>query len=136
MACHLEVRVPFLDHRVVEAGLGLPAPFTLGKTGKQVTRALYARRFGDRLARRKKQGFGVPVELWLRQSLGRACDALFSAQRLERDGLLSAGELGHGRWRQWAANDPQLLWHAFALAAWCEATQGGGPDSLREILSS
>ena len=66
MACHLEVRVPFLDHRLVEAGVGLPERFTLGKNGKEVLRALYARRFGDQLARRKKQGFSVPVERgWL-----------------------------------------------------------------------
>ncbi|HEX7602670.1 MAG TPA: asparagine synthase (glutamine-hydrolyzing), partial [Polyangiaceae bacterium] len=65
MAMHLEARVPFLDHRLAEMGLGLPQRFTLGKDGKEVLRELYARRFGRTLARRKKQGFGVPVEKWL-----------------------------------------------------------------------
>src|SRR5262249_16269897 len=89
MAHHLEARVPFLDHRVAELGLGLPPAFTLGSQGKVVLRALHRRKFGERLANRKKHGFGVPVEKWLGQSLARACDALFETRRLDRDGLLS-----------------------------------------------
>ncbi len=136
MACHLEVRVPFLDHRVVEAGVGLPSRFTLGTNGKEVLRALFQRRFGERLARRKKQGFSVPVERWLGQSLAPACDALFDAGRLDALGLLSSTELGDGRWRTWLARDPQILWHAFALAAWSEVVLGDGPDGLRRALGT
>ncbi len=120
MACHLEARVPFLDHRVAEAGVGLPAAYTLGGGGKRVLKELYRRRFGSALADRKKQGFGVPVEKWLRGHLAPECDRVFEARKLERVGVLSSVELGNGRWRTWAARDPQLLWHAFALAAWLE----------------
>lgn len=133
MAVGLEARVPFLDHRVVEAGLGLPARFTLGKNGKLVLRTLHRRKLGDALADRKKQGFGVPVERWLRGFLAPACDRLFAAERLERHGLLSARELGHGGWRRWAETDAQLLWHVFALAMWCER-HAGGPEAVRAIL--
>ena len=55
-------------------------------------------------------------------------------KRLERYGILNAKELGGGGFRRWAASDPWMLWHAFALAAWCEATLGDGPDALRELL--
>ena len=120
MARHLEARVPLLDHRIAEAGVGLSAKYTLGKTGKVVLKELYRRRFGEALANRKKQGFGVPVEKWLRGHLAPECDRLFDAQRIERHGILNAAALGSGRWREWAARDPQLLWHAFALASWCE----------------
>ncbi len=135
MSCSLEARVPFLDHRLVEAGLGLPRAMTLGTRGKAVLRELAERRFGPALSRRPKRGFDVPVEAWLRGPLGPACEALFRAERLERDGLLSADALAGGRWRAWAHARPQLLWHAFALAAWAEATLGGGPDALREALA-
>jgi asparagine synthase (glutamine-hydrolysing) len=134
MACSLEARVPFLDHRLVEAGVGLPKAMTLGSSGKAVLRALAERRFGPGLARRPKRGFDVPVEAWLRGPLAPACEALFRADRLERDGLLSAAALAGGRWRAWAEAQPQLLWHAFALAAWAEAALGGGPGALREAL--
>ena len=135
MAHHLEARVPFLDHRVVELGVGLPAAFTLAGGGKRVLRTLHERAFGARLANRKKQGFGVPVERWLRTSLDAACEKLFDTKRLERTGVLSARALGGGRFRSWTASDPQLLWHAFALAAWLEANHGDGPDAVRELLA-
>ncbi len=134
MAHHLEARVPFLDHRVVEVGVGLPDRFTLGSNGKVVLRELHERRFGRDLARRKKWGFGVPVENWLRTSLDGACATLFDAKRLGRFEILSSAALSHGRHREWVARDPVLVWHAFALASWCEATLGDGPDALRDLL--
>ncbi|HSO38502.1 MAG TPA: asparagine synthase-related protein, partial [Labilithrix sp.] len=135
MAHHLEARVPFLDHRVVELGVGLPPEYTLAGGGKRVLRALHEQAFGHALAHRKKQGFGVPVERWLRTSLDSACDKLFETKRLERTGLLSATALGGGAFRDWVRSDPQVLWHAFALAAWLEANHGDGPDAVREMLA-
>jgi asparagine synthase (glutamine-hydrolysing) len=140
MACHLEARVPFLDHRLVEFGVGLRDTFTLGSrgatfTGKRVLRTLHERRFGPALARRTKQGFGVPVEKWLRGPFDGVCQRLFDAKRLDRFGVLSSSSLSAGGHREWAQTDPILLWHAFALAAWCEANLGDGPDALREKLA-
>jgi asparagine synthase (glutamine-hydrolysing) len=140
MACHLEVRVPFLDHRVVEFGVGLPEAYTLGKptqrwTGKRVLRTLHERRFGHALANRTKHGFGVPVEKWLRGPFDRACQQLFDVKRLDRYGVLSSSELGNGGYKRWVGVDPMIVWHAFALAAWCEANLGEGPDALRALLA-
>jgi asparagine synthase (glutamine-hydrolysing) len=133
MACHLEARVPFLDHRVVEIGIGLPEELTLGGSGKRVLRTLHERKFGAKLAKRGKQGFGVPVERWLRGPLQPACAKFFSKESIERFGILSP-DLAND-WRSWAEKDPQILWNCFALAAWCEATLGDGPDAVRTIVS-
>ncbi|HVH44647.1 MAG TPA: asparagine synthase (glutamine-hydrolyzing) [Labilithrix sp.] len=138
MACHLEARVPFLDHRVVEWGVGLPAAYTLGEStrggaGKRVLRTLHERRFGAELANRKKQGFGVPVEKWLRGPFDAACGRLFDRHRLDRHGILSDA-LADGGYRRWLDTDPIIVWHAFALAAWCEANLGEGPNAVRELL--
>jgi asparagine synthase (glutamine-hydrolysing) len=134
MAHHLEARVPFLDHRVVEFGVGLPERFSLGMSGKVVLRELHERRFGRKLARRKKQGFGVPVEKWLRGPLDGACAKIFDRQRLDRFGILSSDALSEGRHREWVSRDPMILWHALALASWCEANLGDGPDTVRDLL--
>lgn len=136
MAHHLEVRVPFLDHRVVELGVGLDRRFTLGTKGKRVLRALHERRFGAALANRKKQGFGVPVETWLRGPLDRACERLFARERLDRYGVLSSAALSDGGHRSWARTDPIVLWHALALASWCELTLGDGPGALAEAFEA
>jgi asparagine synthase (glutamine-hydrolysing) len=140
MACHLEARVPFLDHRVAEYGVGLPEAYTLGDPmrrsyGKRVLRTLHERRFGPALARRKKRGFGVPVEKWLRGPFDAACHELFARSRLDRYGIMSSAELGDGRFRERLGTDPVIVWHCFALAAWCEANLGDGPDALRELLA-
>jgi asparagine synthase (glutamine-hydrolysing) len=116
MACHLEARVPFLDHRVVETGVSLPEEYTLARGGKRVTKELFARAFGRTLADRPKMGFGVPVEQWMRGPLSSRCQELFSLQQLRKHSVLS-DELAH-QWRSWLARDPQVLWHGFALAEW------------------
>ena len=81
-------------------------------------------------------GFGVPVEKWLRGPLDKACERLFDQKRLDRFGILSSAALSGGRHRQWVKTDPQVLWHVFALASWCEANLGDGPDGLREVLAT
>jgi asparagine synthase (glutamine-hydrolysing) len=66
MAHSLELRVPFLDHRVVELGLALPDREKVrGVTTKVALRKLVEQRFGRTLARRPKQGFDAPIERWL-----------------------------------------------------------------------
>jgi hypothetical protein len=59
---------------------------------------------------------------------------LFERGRLDRYGVLSSSELADGGFRTWLATDPMVVWHAFALAAWCEANLGGGPGALRDLL--
>jgi asparagine synthase (glutamine-hydrolysing) len=136
MRWSVEARVPFLDHRVAEIGLGLPREYSLGRRGKEVLRRLFERRFGAKLAKRPKQGFGVPVEKWLRGPLAPTCDRLFDEARVREFGLLDAGVLGRGRWRTLGENNPIALWHAFALSVWCEANHGLGADAVREFLQN
>ena len=97
-------------------------------------RHLFARRFGAPLARRPKQGFGVPVERWLRGVLEPACARLFERRRLERHGVLSLA-LADGGHRAWLAEHPYLVWHALAMAAWCELVLGDGPGAVREVFA-
>ena len=140
MACSLEARVPFLDHRVVEFGVGLPEEYTLGpanggRSGKRVLRALYEQRFGPALARRHKHGFSVPIRRWLAGPFDTACERLFDKRRLDRFEILSSDALSGGRHRTWIAEGAgSIVWHALALSAWTEATLGDGPAALRELL--
>jgi asparagine synthase (glutamine-hydrolysing) len=78
MAHSLELRVPFLDHEVVEVGLGLPDREKVrGTRTKVAIRRLVAERLPASIARRPKQGFDVPLDRWLGGELRElAADAL------------------------------------------------------------
>lgn len=78
MSVGLEVRVPLLDHRLVEAARALPADAKIGGgQGKLPLRAALARLVPPALWDRPKAGFGVPLADWLRGPLsGWAQDLL------------------------------------------------------------
>ena len=67
MAVSLELRSPFLDHRVVELGLALPPELA---TGKAALKRAFAADLPEAVAARGKAGFGVPLDRWFRQELG------------------------------------------------------------------
>jgi asparagine synthase (glutamine-hydrolysing) len=70
MAHSLELRSPFLDHRVVELGLSLPDRLKLrGREGKQALRRAFADLLPPEVAVRGKRGFGVPLAAWFRGEL-------------------------------------------------------------------
>lgn len=66
MAHGLEVRSPFLDHRLVEFCAGLPADEKLrGLRGKYLMRRVARGQVPDGVIRRKKAGFNSPVSHWI-----------------------------------------------------------------------
>ena len=70
MAVSLELRSPFLDHRVIELGLALPdALKATPRRGKIALREAFASALPARIAARRKAGFGVPISRWLRTDL-------------------------------------------------------------------
>ena len=80
MAFGVEGRVPFLDHRLVEFGLGLPDCFKVdGRNGKRFLKLWGERFFPKAHLCGRKKGFTVPVRDWLQgerlQQLERALAA-------------------------------------------------------------
>ncbi|MBV8610124.1 MAG: asparagine synthase (glutamine-hydrolyzing) [Singulisphaera sp.] len=72
MAHGLECRGPFLDHRVVELALGLPARRKLrlrAGRSKVVLKEAFAAYLPPALRHRPKVGFGVPIDRWFRREL-------------------------------------------------------------------
>ena len=80
MAFGIEGRVPFLDHRLVEFGLGLPDRYKVdGRNGKRFLKLWGERFFPKAHLWGRKKGFTVPVRDWLQgerlQQLDRALAA-------------------------------------------------------------
>lgn len=70
MAHGLEVRAPLLDVRVVELAAGLPLRLKLrGRSTKVLLRKAFGKLLPDAIWKRKKMGFGVPLDSWFRQEL-------------------------------------------------------------------
>ena len=86
MGFSLEGRVPFLDHRVVEFGLGLPDRMKVRGGQPKVFLRRWAERYlpADHIYR-KKRGFTVPLREWL---AGRVLDDL--EQKLIRNAAVKA----------------------------------------------
>lgn len=72
MAHSLEVRPPFLDHRIVEFAAALPRNLQMrGSKQKIVLRELMKKRLPAAVLNRKKIGFDIPAHEWLRGPLRR-----------------------------------------------------------------
>jgi asparagine synthase (glutamine-hydrolysing) len=70
MAHSLEVRPPFLDHRIVEFAARLPEDLKIrGSSLKFVLRELLKDKLPASVLRRKKEGFDIPAHHWFRGAL-------------------------------------------------------------------
>jgi asparagine synthase (glutamine-hydrolysing) len=70
MANGLELRVPFLDHKLVEFAAALPNASKIhGKGGKTLLRSAMRGVLPDAIIDRPKKGFPIPIGSWLRTSL-------------------------------------------------------------------
>ena len=121
MASSLETRVPLLDHRVVAAAWALPMPAKFaGGRGKLPLRRLLAKHLPEQLVDRPKQGFGVPIDAWLRGPLKEWADDLLTPTALAADDLLDPAPVQR-LWRQHLAgrhDHGQPLWRILMLQAW------------------
>ena len=110
MAVGLEIRVPFLDHCLVEEALSLPQQYKQGKGVKP----LLVEAFKDELPRdvydRPKQGFTLPMSDWIRGPLSAlteegvqaAADWLGLAEPLHQKESFDKGDVHWTRVWHWA----------------------------------
>ena len=83
MAHSLEVRVPFLDPRMVRFCANLPADYKLhrGKRRKHILRESLRGQIPPQVLDRPKSGFNIPIERWMRERLGEMLMDVLHTQR-------------------------------------------------------
>ena len=95
MAHGLEVRVPFLDPRVVDEALALPSAWKLHRgQSKRALREVFGSLLPPAILRRSKAGFDAPLTGWLRGPLRELARDTLSDAGLRRGALLDAGAVG------------------------------------------
>jgi asparagine synthase (glutamine-hydrolysing) len=121
MAHSLEVRIPFLDHRVAEVAARIPIGMKFRNGGgKYILKQLLYSHVPSELFERPKAGFSVPVGAWLKGPLRPWADDLLSRDRLDREGFFS-GAMIDKRWQDHLAGRRDAtysLWPILMFQAW------------------
>ena len=88
MAHALEVRVPFLDHKLMEWVSGLPTDFKLrGSEGKFMLKRALEPHLPHDIMYRRKMGFSIPLAEWFRGPLKAKLGDALRSQRMADTGL-------------------------------------------------
>lgn len=89
MACSLEARVPFVDLPFMDFAAGLPLSQKVrGWQTKPGFRKALKGRLPEEILVRPKQGFGTPIDLWMRRELSGVVQDLLSPEAVAARGLL------------------------------------------------
>jgi asparagine synthase (glutamine-hydrolysing) len=121
MASSVEGREPFLDHELVEFVMALPPAMKhRDGQGKHVLREAMRDSLPPEILARPKQGFGSPMQEWLRGAFGHEAEAavcgsaLAGRELLDYDlvrDLFAAHRRGRGDWSK-------HLWNLYGVSTW------------------
>jgi asparagine synthase (glutamine-hydrolysing) len=129
MACSLEVRVPFLDHTLVEFALSMPMDLKIkGMRTKSVLRQTVAPWLPPEIIQRRKRGFNPPLEFWLQNHLMEYARQHRMLETLRESGYfnlhyveeLAAAHVSGRR------NFGRQLWALLVFAIWWRRVKGRG----------
>ena len=135
MAVGLEARVPFTDHRLVQAAFNLPNSLKIGwrsplhhfrallgpverfserhDTTKVALRESYAKKIPESILRRKKMGFPVPLGKWLLEEQRPLVDDLLFTKRSKVNDIFDPKQL-----REWFAKHASSNGDGFGKKLW------------------
>jgi len=130
MAHSLEVRPPFLDHRIVEFAAGLPENFKLrGGRHKFILKHLLRGKLPDCILNRGKAGFDIPTHDWFRGVLRPLLLETLHPRAIADAGVFDAtalrGLIGDHMDRR--VNAGYHLWGLLTLFLWMKRWKVAGP---------
>ena len=94
MAHSLEVRPPYLDHRIIEFASTLPNRFKVdGRALKVILKSLMKSKLPQSVIRRAKTGLDIPAHEWLRGPLRSLLEDTLSPDAVKQSGLFRPGAI-------------------------------------------
>ncbi len=122
MANSLEVRVPLLDHRLVELAASIPAATKVqGNTTKHIMKNAFRDFLPQSVIDRRKQGFGIPLNLWMQKELTEFTREILLDPCVKRRGILNHKTVERMLKATSAkkCNYARELWTILMLELWC-----------------
>jgi asparagine synthase (glutamine-hydrolysing) len=124
MSQGLEVRVPLIDHQLVKSVLGLPGSWKLNGTPKRLLVKALAGSLPHEIVHRRKRGFTLPFERWMRQQFRPEIDLTLDAKRIAGGplgGLLDGNQVQQV-WQGFLRGNVSWSrpWSLYVLQRWCE----------------
>jgi asparagine synthase (glutamine-hydrolysing) len=124
MANALEVRVPFLDHKLVELVLGIPDKYKYPHTPKKLLVDAMGDMLPSEVVNRPKMGFTLPWEQWMRGALRDFCHSQMEA--LSKRPQFNQKRIAQ-RWQQFLNGHPEVgwsrIWYLCALESWLQRNE-------------
>ncbi|HSH67417.1 MAG TPA: asparagine synthase-related protein, partial [Bacteroidia bacterium] len=121
MAHALEVRVPFLDYKLVEYVLGIPDKFKYPSTPKKLVVDAVGELLPPEIVNRKKMGFTFPWKEWMQRELKTFCEEKMIS--LSKRNFFVENEILK-LWKQFMTNDPGVtwsrIWYLVVLENWLQ----------------
>ncbi|GLZ38312.1 asparagine synthase (glutamine-hydrolyzing) [Actinokineospora sp. NBRC 105648] len=121
MAASLELRPPFLDHRLVELAFSLPSSVKVrGGVTKWVIKEVARRHLPGEVVDRAKSGFKVPLDAWFRDGLREMANDLLTGPSSFVGGALDPAAVRKLLTEHDAGtrNEQPRLWTLLSLEVW------------------
>jgi asparagine synthase (glutamine-hydrolysing) len=124
MAVSIEGREPLLDHRLAEFAFRMPQHLKRGALGpKHILKSILYRYVPRHLLDRRKHGFGVPLDNWLRNELMELVMDYLSEKRMRAAGIFDWQMISRLKSEFYAGNNrlKSQLWFIVAFEMWRES---------------
>lgn len=123
MANGLEVRPPLLDHELLELAARIPSEWKIRKgETKWILKQAYRQELPETILGRRKHGFDMPIDHWLRGPLREMFEAAVLAPRSSVAGLVDQATARrlHRAHLAGTGRHGSVLWSLLILARWAE----------------
>jgi asparagine synthase (glutamine-hydrolysing) len=124
MSHGLEVRVPMLDHTVVDFVASLPSEYKIdNKIRKKLLRSSYHDVLPTEILQKRKHGFEVPLLPWLKNELKPLINEVLNKKDILDMGILNFDAVQELEKKVNSANpadSPVNLWNVLVFQYWCK----------------
>ena len=126
MAHSVELRTPYLDHKLVELAYSMPDRLRLNKHKyKPLLRKIASKHLPEAYLDQKKKGFSAPLSLCMRGSMKNIVKIYLSKKNLKKAGIVKTNFYDDyvKPMKEGSNSNITLVWHVLMLQIWLLKTR-------------